>query len=361
MIYSSQSNISESQFVSLLHQTKKHVLKALKEASNPTKLEGVVFEDLVYQSAVAVAKGTIFENNLERTSLLAFPDIIAQKYYGIEVKVTTSNKWVSTGNSITETTRIQGVERIYMFFGKLGGEADVKFRPYQECLSEVGVTHSPRYKIDMNLVAGQSIFDKMGVDYSVLRTDGNPIRIVKDYYRSLLEEGEELWWIDQHDEAPASPIIRPFQSLSKEDQESFIVECMALFPEIFGSSQKKYERVAAYLVTSRNAVSANIRDYFSASGQVKISVNDKSVIVPRVFEKLYRLAPKIKTYIESAPRERLASYWNVQNIKEDALSIWHMKLTELTSTTSVHTFSANDIFVQGLRHEKTSESTLSEL
>lgn len=39
---------------------------------------------------------------MERTNV---PDIVAEKYYGIEVKSTVSDKWKSVGSRILETTR----------------------------------------------------------------------------------------------------------------------------------------------------------------------------------------------------------------------------------------------------------------
>ena len=42
-----------------------------------------------------------------------FPDIIAEKYYGVEVKSTKENHWTSTGSSIVESTRDKNVENIY--------------------------------------------------------------------------------------------------------------------------------------------------------------------------------------------------------------------------------------------------------
>ena len=99
-----------------------------------------------------------------------FPDIIAEKYYGVEVKSTKENHWTSTGSSIVESTRDKNVENIYMLFGKLGGKtAEFKCRPYEDCLSDIAVTHSPRYLINMELTKEQTIFSKMGVAYDQLR------------------------------------------------------------------------------------------------------------------------------------------------------------------------------------------------
>ena len=130
--------------------------------------------------------GTPFENSIELISGQRFPDIIANKYYGVEVKTTIKNHWTTTGNSVLEGTRVDGIERIYMLFGKMVSPIEFKCRPYEECLSEVVVTHSPRYLINMDLKEGNTIFDKLKIPYDTLRKEQNPVKPIIDYYRKRL-------------------------------------------------------------------------------------------------------------------------------------------------------------------------------
>lgn len=125
-----------------------------------------------------------------------FPDIVAEhivekRFFGVEVKITKDNKWTSTGNSVLESTRVEKVERIYLYFGKLAAPPQFKFRKYEECLYEIAVTHSPRYLIDMNLKEGKTIFDKMGIAYDDLRKSPNPISFIVNHYRKSAQPGEE--------------------------------------------------------------------------------------------------------------------------------------------------------------------------
>ena len=140
------------------------------------KRAGSLLEDDVVDALSECAKNTVFQNTIEKVSGQKFPDIVAAKYYGVEVKSTKDNHWTSTGSSILETTRVSDVKRIYMTFGKLGGNP-IEFlsRPYEECLSGIAVTHMPRYLIDMRLKAGETIFEKMGISYEALRKMDNPI------------------------------------------------------------------------------------------------------------------------------------------------------------------------------------------
>lgn len=81
-----------------------------------------------------------------------FPDIILHECnYGVEIKSTQKDAWTSTGSSIVESSRSEKANRIYLLFGKLGGEPEFRCKPYQQCLSNIAVTHAPRYLIDMNL------------------------------------------------------------------------------------------------------------------------------------------------------------------------------------------------------------------
>jgi hypothetical protein len=107
---------------------------------------------------------------------------------GVEVKTTKQNHWTTTGNSVLESTRVDGIERIFMLFGKMVNPVEFKCRPYEDCLSDVVVTHSPRYLINMNLQAGQTIFDKLDIPYDTLRNNPNPLKPITDYYRQFLKK-----------------------------------------------------------------------------------------------------------------------------------------------------------------------------
>jgi len=345
MIYIAKPNAKEKDFIGLLEKSKKLMLGFLNGKKNisPTSFETVVFEQMC-----AAAKGTSFEGTVTLTGTYAFPDIIANKYFGVEVKMTVNDHWTSTGNSVLESSRIEDVERIYIVFGKFGGKLDIRYRLYQECLPEVSVTHSPRYRINMDLPMGKSIFDKIGVDYDTLRKEANPIQRIKDYYRSKLKDGEELWWIDQDSEDKAvSPIIKPFRSLSEKEKENFIVEAMILFPEMFGNSTTKFERAAAYLIAEYNAVSANLRDLFTAGGQVKLKIKRKNVVVPQMAYRLRVRAKAIKNKIETIDAKTLAYYWRVNKLEKNRLKQWKKFLNAKYSMAKTDG-NASDIFDSGL-------------
>ncbi len=270
--------------------------------------------------------------------------------------MTTTDHWVSPGNSIFESSRVEGVERIFVFFGKFGGDFDVKFRPYQDCLSSIKVTHSPRYIVDMNVSEKENIFKKMSVDYDAFRKEEDMVKRVKNYYRKQLKDGEELWWIDEKQErGGVSPIIRPFNRLSSKEKNEFIVDSMILFPEMFGNSTLKFERAAAYLVTEYSAVSSNLRDVFTAGGREVINIESEPSEVPRIQFHLHKQAKEIKERIEKIDEAKLMHYWRVKKLSSDRMPQWGEMLPDQDSEYMVRktrggdkNFSIFQIFESGL-------------
>lgn len=345
MIYVEKPDAKEKDFIALLAKSRELLLDFLRGKKN---VSATYFETIVFERMCEAAKGTNFEGSVRQTSVHAFPDIIANRYFGVEVKMTLSDHWTSTGNSVLESSRIEDVERIYIMFGKFGGKFDIRYRLYQECLPEISVTHSPRYRINMDLPVGKSIFDKIGIDYDTLRRDKNPIGKIKDYYRTQLKEGEELWWLDQEEtDKVVSPIIKPFRNLSDKEKENFVVEAMILFPEMFGNSTTKFERAAAYLIAEYNSVSASLRDLFTAGGRVTLKIKGKKVSVPQLAYRLHSRAKAIDKKLKTWDPETLIFYWRTDKLEKDRLKQWK-KLLDAKFSLIESGVRASDIFEAGL-------------
>ncbi|MGM9666708.1 MAG: hypothetical protein ACI3XN_01470 [Eubacteriales bacterium] len=285
MIVSVNPKPNLSEFKSLMARTDMLLNKdAIKRPEYYVKRCGTPLEDDVKIALEECAKGTPFENTIEKISGQKFPDIVAAKFYGIEVKSTKENHWTSTGSSILETTRLSDVERIYMTFGKLGGNP-IEFlsKPYEECLYGIAVTHMPRYLIDMRLREGETIFDKIGIPYEVLRQMDNPIVPVSKYYRNKLKPGESLWWTGNSADETVSATIKLWKNVSSEEKRRYTVYGCVNFPEIFGGN---YDRYSLWL-TSQGVVDSHIRDQFSAGGQELMRMPDGSKLkFPGVYRRV---------------------------------------------------------------------------
>lgn len=254
-------------------------------AQNHTKLDHLSPKEVEKLSLSTIQKAcehTSFDpKKIYLVEAQSFPDIVAHQNYGVEVKCTQKDHWTSTGSSIIESTRVKGVERIYMLFGKLGGApAKFKCRPYDQVLSGITVTHSPRYLIDMMLKDGESIFDKMGTTYDELRTSPHSISQVRRYYREKTNPNKEMpWWLaDGRDEEAltAGISLRTWEALSDREKEWTLALLLYLFPkEII---QRNYKRIALWCATSISLLLYNARDFFSAGGQGKYLKSPSGVI-----------------------------------------------------------------------------------
>jgi len=288
---------------------------------------GTDLEIDVVEALKDCAKNTVFDGTISLVSGASFPDIVANKYYGVEVKSTKDNKWKSIGSSILESTRIKDIKKIYLTFGKLGSPVRFLSRPYEECLYDISITHYPRYQIDMRLKKGETIFDKMGIDYETLRKLEDPVKPVSAYYKSLLKPGQSLWWAGGAKEIEQTnlvPFISLWASLPPEKQTELLVKGYVYFPEMLAQGkglQSKYNRFSLWLA-SNGVVCPNVRDAFSAGGQKDVSTfNRVFVKMPAVFKRVYDNREAIFRELKNTPPETLMEYWEVSSIN-DPIDKW---------------------------------------
>ena len=284
---------------------------------------GTALEVDVHDATMECAKSTKFAGSVQIVSGISFPDIVAAKYYGIEVKSSQSNSWKTIGNSILETTRVSDIERIFLTFGKLGTPVEFMSRPYEECLSGVAVTHYPRYQIDMSLGLGDSIFDKMGVSYDELRSLPNPVVPVADYYKSKLKKGESLWWAGERVETVVPVTVKLWKSLTSHEKDILEATIYTLFPEtIISNSQSKYDRATLWLATQKGVINANVRDSFSAGGRnVMKTIDGRSVEMPAVFMKISDHIDLMCDVILHSTAELLSENW-VVDVSPNRVKQW---------------------------------------
>lgn len=324
MIISNNSKPELYEFQNLMKNTDLLLnTDAEKRQEYYVKRGGKLLEKDVFDAISECAIGTSFQGTIELVSGATFPDIIANRFYGVEVKSTEKDHWTSTGSSILESTRNQEVERIYLTFGKLGRPVKFLSRPYEDCLSGIAVTHYPRYLIDMRLKKGETIFDKMGISYDELRKLDNPVAPVSKYYKRRLKPGERLWWANDTDSTvPAT--IKLWTALEPEEKEELVIQGYSLFPELFNAKNpKKYNRFALWLASQKAVVNTNIRDSFSAGGQVWLpTIDGISIKMPAVFGRVAKYHSLIEEVILSAPEEVLQENWNVSVIEDNRIKQW---------------------------------------
>ena len=316
MIFSERKDKSNEEFEVLLKNSYGLIQKQASEDPEYFMHRSALdFEEDVYHVFCEAARNSDFDKTIHLISGHKFPDLVINGFYGVEVKTSRQNNWKSTGNSVLESTRIEDVERIYLFFARLAEPIEFMFRPYQDCLYDVAVTHSPRYLIDMNVEKGDSIFDKIGLSYDELRLSENPIKPIVSYYRDIAKPGEETWWMDVS-ESPdhiIKPTVTLWSNLTKEEQERLRIKAFARFPEVFGkSTRKKYQRVASWLAARHGIVDSALRDKFSAGGKVDLEVGGRLYNqLPKVFFYLNNYARQIIEAVKEIPLDEIQFYWGL--------------------------------------------------
>ena len=291
---------AEKLFADLMDKTERLLnQQASSHITEYQNLSPSALEKVSCQTIKSACNDTPFNpDNVRLISGHKFPDIVADGFYGVEVKSTNKDHWTSTGSSIVESTRIDSVESIYMLFGKLGGNPpEFRCRPYQDVMYDIAVTHSPRYLIDMTLKKGETIFDKLDYPYDKLRTSPDAIERVKQYYKKQAKKqgGSMPWWIDDAETEPISMNIRLWSTLSSSYRDTLKAQMLVLFPEVVNSD---YSNAALWLASAKGIVDPSFRDRFTAGGRIYV-VNGKLTKegLPKIWKTVSILYDMVKKYL----------------------------------------------------------------
>ncbi len=206
-----------------------------------------------------------------------FPDIGVGQF-GVEVKFTKNDTWRSVANSVSEGMRDLNVDQVYVLFGKMGGEPDVRWGRYEECVMHVRTSHVPRFEVEM--YPEESLFAKMGISYPDFTklSIHEKMEHIRNYARSRLKEGERLWWLeDRPDEDHSLPIqARLYMTLPQHEKRKLRAEAALLCPEVVkpSRSKHKYDDAVLYILTYHGVLCPQARDLFSA-GSVALRADGK--------------------------------------------------------------------------------------
>ena len=317
--------LSENEFNSRSQNNPK-----LYKALSPTDLEEVT-RDLLKD----VAPRTPFRpEDITLVSGYTFPDIMATDYCGVEVKSTKDDKWTSLGSSIVESTRNTTVGNIYMLFGKLGGNPpEFRLRPYQECLSEIKVTHSPRYLIDMELSEKDNIFVKMRKPYESFRLleEKEKISEVRKYYlQKAKDEGknEMPWWLEETSDIN----LGFYNDLSPADKNEMMTRCYIIFYSMYDSDpQGRYKRIALWLCNHYSLLCPNMRDFFTAGGVCSLFYKGKTRQYPHIVGEVIEKVPIIKKLLNNPDLELIKDindFWDFKFDRNNLFESWLVMLEQ---------------------------------
>jgi len=253
----------------------------------------------------------------------AFPDIAVGEF-GIEVKFTEKDTWRSVANSVFETFKKKEVQHIYVVFGKMGGEPQVKWQAYQDCVIHVRTSHVPRFELEID--AKSSLFKLMDVSYekfSALPVE-KKMRYIRQYAKSRLKAGERLWWLEEKPEQEHTlPIqVRLYMDLPQTEKRKLRAEASLLCPGIVAGSRvkNKYNDVAMYLLTYHGVLASQARDLFSAGSVAMASDSTRGgLYLQRALEDIQKEMISAALTMEDA---LFVEYWKESVAPEKRIKRW---------------------------------------
>ena len=264
------------------------------------------FEEDVHIALLESSKDLHIPWEIKYISGHKFPDIVARinekQALGIEVKtISTRNKsWKVMGGSIMESTRIPDVSRIHIFCAKQK-PFKIKYKPFEECVENVAVTHSPRYMLDMDATKQNSLFSKLGKTYDEIRQMKNPFDAFKDFIveqrKSNLKKRkieDDFWWyspssnqintMELEDQKFANEMVglemQFWNQLARDEQHFLRAYLLTSFPSIV---EGNYNEASRWLLQTQGVINPSFRDTFSAGGKQILS----GIKVPKI---IYNIA-----------------------------------------------------------------------
>ena len=265
--------ISFASFVSQVEIALENMKHDFSRSNSPTD-----FEKFVFDASKMVIEKNDYECTIDYTEGgHSFPDLVFSfsngEKYGIEVKSSTNanspdNSWSILGNSILGSTRID-VNDLYIMFIKVNKNGCfIKSARYEDSVSDVVVTHSPRYKLDLAQDPESSFFHKSGIKYNEIKSSSNPIGLVTEYFR---QQGLTAWWIAES--TPAA--IKTWEEVELSERKNILSMSFILFPElIYSSGSKKYKRLAKWLVANYSIVDSSYAINFLQAERLTLKLTE---------------------------------------------------------------------------------------
>lgn len=251
----------------------------------------------------------------------AFPDIRVNGY-GVEVKYSVRDTWNAVGNSVFESMRDPSVSKIYVMFGKVGGNPEARWARYEDCIKHVRVSNAPRFVVDLDSEE-PPLFERFDISYtrfSGLDEDGKMAH-VRDYWRKRLPQGEHLWWLEPSHTLPIN--VRLYMNLSQSEKRKLRAEAALLCPQICKGSlaKRKYEDAAMYLLTYHGVFCPQTRDLFTA-GSVADHIEPIFPNEPFVSRALRDIESLMIDAADRLDDALFLEYWGTTCPPKDRLSHW---------------------------------------
>ncbi|MGU8041036.1 hypothetical protein ACS60D_08255 [Streptococcus suis] len=259
------------------------------------------FEKLFDEDVIRHLKSKYQNENIKFNLITGqhFPDmdiVIDGNKYGVELKSSQKGEWSIPGNSTLESQTDDDYIMIYLIFGSRTSNEykyEILYDEYWKVASQIKVTHSPRFIIDMK---GQQTVFKNNNEYENFRRQdkSNKSRFLSDYLKD--NTSHSTWYAPSKD-----TFVYEFKSLDEKNKDELRIFAYLLFPfDVLNNSKKNhrnnYSNYANFLINNYSVYSTNLRDVFTAAGKGKIN----GIEVSKSLYNFYLLRNEIDLVLVSA-------------------------------------------------------------
>lgn len=256
-----------------------------------------------------------------------FPDLLvvnrSNEPLGLGVEVKTSKKGEIPGNSIMETANI-AYNNLYVLGIEYGENSfDIHVGRYFDFISSIKITHSPRYYLAFNTNLEKGLFGKMKRKQSSSETMSEFVEEMRKDKKKLIVNAYEVSgrdsfpdWVssfpveeDDSSSEEIQPLLNPYPNDDSDLKAKGFVWC----PIIFSNSKKKNRWFEKRVLIEGYLPKTNIRDLFTASGQVEV----RGVKCPHILSVFNDVNKEIIEYWKRIKRDtklqsELQEFWNEQ-------------------------------------------------
>lgn len=274
---------------------------------------GIEFEGIVKENLSLLTKDAKFK--FEDNGKHAFPDLsikLNDSVFGLEVKYSASGNWSSNANSVFESISNKeedAYKDIYVIFARKPKKKEqrknleVKIKKYSDIISNISVTHSPRFLIDMN-DKNKSFFSELNISYEKFRIlDNSEKNVLLRKYFSKKNEQQDKWYIPLDiNEEEGNVLPQRFSELEEELQDRLRAEAFILYPTDLLRKRAIYTRVEEYYLNNYFIISSALRDKFTSGGKAIIE-NFNEFKFPKMITTYKKVRPIIEELLTNPSEE----------------------------------------------------------
>lgn len=205
----------------------------------------------------------------------AFPDVMIKgSSIGIELKGTKTGLSFN-GNSVIGSTFVDGVKKVYLYYWVADQEL-FGFVDYFDAVIAPVVTHSPRFRLKIDLKKGEGMFGngegQIGLAEDVVFSpEGINADKIINWMRYKAElSGQAAWWMVDRSYVSDLPVNQGLRigrnKLSDIEKKELLEKGFLYFPELLSVRSDKFNAFISWAISLYGVVLN--RDFFTAGGTV---------------------------------------------------------------------------------------------